>query len=120
MAFVQRGSGRLARTIFHSMIRFGPKLEKRQAVLGRIVEIGAELLAMSSTVARAQMLYKKDPSNTTPLELADVFCRQARRRVNDRFHAVWFNDDVRTYAVARKVIEDKLEWLEAGIVERDD
>ena len=98
MAFVQRGSGRLARTIFHSMIRFGPKLEKRQAVLGRIVEIGAELLAMSATVARAQMLYKKEPSNATPLELADV----------------------RTYAVARKVIEDKLEWLEAGIVERDD
>ena len=120
MAFVQRGSGRLARTIFHSMIRFGPKLEKRQAVLGRIVEIGAELLAMSATVARAQMLYRKDPGNTTPLELADLFCRQARRRVKDKFRDIWFNDDVRTYAVARKVIEDKLEWLEAGIVERDD
>ena len=120
MAFVQRGSGRLARTIFHSMIRFGPKLEKRQAVLGRIVEIGAELLAMSATVARAQMLYRKDRSDATPLELADVFCRQARRRVRDKFRDIWFNDDVRTYAVARKVIEDKLEWLEAGIVERDD
>jgi alkylation response protein AidB-like acyl-CoA dehydrogenase len=120
LAFVQRASGRLARTIFHSMIRFGPKLEKRQAVLGRLVEIGAELLAMSATVSRAQMLYKKDPTNKTPLELADVFCRQARRRVNDKFRDVWFNDDVRTYAVARKVIDDQLEWLEAGIVERDD
>ena len=120
MSFVQRGSGRLARTIFHSMIRFGPKLEKRQAVLGRIVEIGAELLAMSATVARAQMLYRKDRSDATPLELADVFCRQARRRVRDKFRDIWFNDDVRTYAVARKVIENKLEWLEAGIVERDD
>jgi hypothetical protein len=120
MAFVQRGSGRLARTIFHSMIRFGPKLEKRQAVLGRIVEIGAELLAMSATVARAQMLSRKDPSDPTPLELADVFCRQARRRVNDKFRDIWFNDDVRTYAVARKVLDDKLEWLEAGIAERND
>jgi alkylation response protein AidB-like acyl-CoA dehydrogenase len=120
MAFVHRASGRLARTIFHSMIRFGPKLEKRQAVLGRIVEIGAEILAMSATVARAQMLYKKNPGDTSPLELADVFCRQARRRVNDKFRDIWFNDDVRTYAVARKVIDDKLEWLEAGIVERHD
>jgi hypothetical protein len=120
MRFVQRASGRLARTIFHAMIRFGPKLEKRQAVLGRLVEIGAELLAMSATVSRAQMLYKKDPSNTTPLELADLFCRQARRRVRDKFRDVWSNDDVRTYAVARKVIDDKLEWLEAGIVERDE
>ncbi|MEO6068070.1 MAG: acyl-CoA dehydrogenase family protein [Gemmatimonadales bacterium] len=120
MRFVQSHSGRLARTIFHTMIRFGPKLEKRQAVLGRLVEIGAELLAMSASVSRAQMLYKKDPTNTTPLELADVFCRQSRRRVKDKFHDVWFNDDVRTYAIARKVIDDKLEWLEAGIVERED
>jgi hypothetical protein len=89
-------------------------------VLGRLVEIGAELLAMSATVSRAQMLFQKDPTDPSPLELADLFCRQARRRVNEKFHAVWFNDDVRAYAVARKVIDDKLEWLEAGIVERDD
>jgi hypothetical protein len=66
------------------------------------------------------MLYKKNPADQTPLELADVFCRQATRRVKDKFRDVWFNDDVRTYAVARKVIDDKLEWLEQGIVERDD
>jgi alkylation response protein AidB-like acyl-CoA dehydrogenase len=120
MRFVQRASGRLARTIFHSMIRFGPKLEKRQAVLGRLVEVGAELLAMSATVSRAQMLWKKDPTRTDALELADVFCRQAKRRVKDKFRDVWFNDDVANYGVARKVIDDKLEWLEEGIVERDD
>ncbi|HTG49006.1 MAG TPA: acyl-CoA dehydrogenase family protein, partial [Gemmatimonadales bacterium] len=52
--FVNRSCRRLARTLFHCMIRFGPKLEKRQVVLGRLVEIGAELLAITAACARAQ------------------------------------------------------------------
>ena len=42
LRYVERTTRRLARSIFHAMVRFGPGLEKRQAVLGRIVEIGAE------------------------------------------------------------------------------
>jgi len=54
LRFVNRMSRKLARTVFHCMVRFGPKLEKRQAVLGRLVEIGAELLAITAACARAQ------------------------------------------------------------------
>ncbi|HET7024993.1 MAG TPA: acyl-CoA dehydrogenase family protein, partial [Gemmatimonadales bacterium] len=96
--FVERSSRKLARTLFHCMVRFGPKLEKRQAVLGRLVEIGAELFAISATCSRALAEVRKHPDDRSPLELADLFCRQARRRVHDRFHAVWSNDDVATYA----------------------
>ena len=115
MRFVERNSRKLARTIFHCMIRFGPGLEKRQAVLGRIVEIGAELFAMAATCSRASGHPGVRASGET--ELADVFCRQARRRVEEKFHAIWHNDDVATYAVARDVLDGELEWLEEGLVE---
>lgn len=117
MRFVERNSRKLARTIFHCMIRFGPRLEKRQAVLGRIVEVGAELFAMAATCARATRDGAANPpERANAIELADVFCRQARRRVEEKFHAVWHNDDVATYAVARTVLDGGFTWLEAGMV----
>jgi alkylation response protein AidB-like acyl-CoA dehydrogenase len=119
LRFVSRASRRLARTLFHCMIRFGPKLEKRQAVLGRLVEVGAELLAISAACARAHQLVQRDPANRGPLELADVFGRQARRRVEERFAAVFDNDDVVTYAAAQRVLKGQHTWLETGMVRED-
>jgi len=116
LRYVDRSSRRLARSLFHCMIRFGPKLEKRQAVLGRLVEIGAELLAITAACSRALAMVRKDPSNQGPVELADVFARQARRRVEDRFAAVFDNDDVATYAVAQQVLRNEHTWLEQGMV----
>jgi hypothetical protein len=114
--FVSRSCRRLARTLFHCMVRFGPKLEKRQAVLGRLVEIGAELLAITAACSKAYSMYKKDPTNRGPVELAGLFSWQARRRVEERFEAVFDNDDVRTYAVAQQVLKNEHTWLETGMV----
>ena len=121
--FVDRSCRRLARTLFHCMIRFGPKLEKRQVVLGRLVEIGAELLAITAACARAQAMRKKADDGSAPegesaVELADVFSRLARRRVEDRFAAVFDNDDVATYDLAQGVLRGEHGWLEEGIVGR--
>src|SRR5439155_6699506 len=116
LRFVDRASRKLARTLFHCMVRFGPKLEKRQAVLGRLVEIGAELLAITAACSRAQAMVKRDPANRGPAELADLFSRQACRRVEDRFAAVFDNDDVAAYAVAQQVLRNEHTWLEQGMV----
>lgn len=116
MRFVERSSRRLARSLFHCMVRFGPRLEKKQAVLGRLVEIGAELLAIAAACSRAQMMLKKNPSDTSPRELADVFSRQARRRVTQKFHEIWANDDDATYQAARHFLDDQFLWLEDGMV----
>ena len=120
LRFVNRMSRKLARTVFHCMVRFGPKLEKRQAVLGRLVEIGAELLAISAACARAQSVAGQadgaQPDRRNAVDLADVFARHARRRVREKFRAVFDNDDVTTYATAQRALRGEYAWLETGVV----
>src|SRR5437773_2036728 len=118
--FVDRGARRLALRIFYSMLRFGPKLELRQSVLFRLVDVGAELFAMAATCARAQWLLRHERgSGERAVRLADVFCRQARGRVRSKFNGLWRNEDVPTYTVAQDVLKGEHRWLERGMVELD-
>ena len=59
MRFAERHTRKLGRAIFHAMVRLGPKLERRQLVLFRAVDIGAELFAMTAACVRARMLAKE-------------------------------------------------------------
>jgi alkylation response protein AidB-like acyl-CoA dehydrogenase len=116
--FVERSARRLARNVFHAMVRFGPKLELRQGVLFRLVDVGSELFAMAATCSRAQRLLQDDPATGAhAVRVADVFCRQARGRVKGKFHGLWRNEDVPTYAVAQEVLRGEHTWLEKGMVE---
>ena len=115
MRFVNRASRKLARSLFHTMVRFGPKLEKKQSVLFRLVDIGAELLAISATCAQATAMARKNPGNRGPVELADVFARHSRRKVRGLFARVFRNDDDATYKAARQVLDGEHRWLEEGI-----
>lgn len=115
--FVERSARRLARNVFHAMIRFGPKLELRQGVLFRLVDVGSELFAMAATCSRAARLLRDDPATGAhAVKVADVFCRQARGRVKGKFHGLWRNEDVPTYKVAQEVLRGEHTWLEKGMV----
>ena len=111
--FTERMSRKLARATFHAMLRFGPRLEKRQAVLFRLVDVGADLFAMAAACSRAEMLRKKGQPEA--VELADLFCRYARRRVRSTFRSVFDNEDSRTYSVAGQVLDGRHTWLERGL-----
>ncbi|HEY3221935.1 MAG TPA: acyl-CoA dehydrogenase family protein [Gemmatimonadales bacterium] len=116
--FVERSCRRLARSVFHSMIRFGPKLELRQSVLFRLVDVAGELFAMAATCSRAQALYQRDrATGARAVHLADVFCRQARRRVRSKFNGLRRNEDVPTYKLAQEILAGEHRWLERDIVE---
>ncbi len=114
--FVRRSTPALARAVFHSMLRFGPGLEKRQRTLGRLVDIGTDLFAMAASLARADSLVNANPADRSALAPADVFCEEARRRVCANFRALWMNDDRDEYKLAQDVLAGKLAWLEKGVV----
>jgi len=119
--YIERATRRLSRAIFHMMARHGPKLEKRQALLFRAVDIGADLFAMSATVSRAQAMRRgRDADAARAAELADVFCRITRRRIAQRFAAIRSNDDVRKYRTARRLLAGEHLWLERGLVPTED
>jgi hypothetical protein len=117
MRFIDRSSRKLARTLFHKMIRYGARLPRKQALLFRAVDIGAELFAMGAAIGRARMLERKGASGADDAaRLADVFCRASRRRVKELFRGLASNDDVLKYDTARGVLDGQFEWLEDGIV----
>jgi alkylation response protein AidB-like acyl-CoA dehydrogenase len=118
LRFVNRASRKLARTLFHAMVRFGPRLEKKQSVLFRLVDVGAELLAISAACSRAVMMVRKDPANRGPIAMADLLSRQSRRRVAQLFASVFDNEDDRTYRLAQRVLHGEEAWLEEGMVRR--
>ncbi|HYY79874.1 MAG TPA: acyl-CoA dehydrogenase family protein [Actinomycetes bacterium] len=118
LRFVERASRRLARSTFYAMARWQGGLERRQRFLGRIVDIGAELFAISATCVRTQMLVAdRTPEAGGAVELAELFCRGARRRVDRLFHELWANDDARDYAAAQRVLRGDYTWLEEGILD---
>ncbi len=118
MSFVDVTSRRLARALFRAMNRHRAALEKKQALLGRFVEIGAELFAMAATVSRADALHSQDGEKyANAIDLADVFCKAARRRIAESFRAIRSNDDRDVYRFAQKVLGGECEWVEDGAVD---
>jgi alkylation response protein AidB-like acyl-CoA dehydrogenase len=115
LKYVERRARKLARQIFHAMVVFGARTERKQGFLFRVIDIADELFAMAATVSRAHALARAGGADgAAATELADAFCRMARRRVDGLFSALWFNDDDANYATGRAVLEGKYVFAEQG------
>ncbi|HVS32533.1 MAG TPA: acyl-CoA dehydrogenase family protein [Thermoanaerobaculia bacterium] len=115
MAYVDRSSRRLARSIFHAMMRFQARLERKQMVLFRIVDIGTDLFAMAATISYATMLAKQGQKNA--VDLADVFCHEARKRIEQNFSTLFDDYDEKAYRVVQNLMKGEYEWLEGQLVQ---
>ena len=89
-------------------------MQKKQAFLFRIVDIGAELFAMSATVSRAIKVKKEGTKNAEIL--ADIFCANARKRIRQSFKALWSNTDKKQYKLVKEILDDKYLWMEDNII----
>ncbi|OBI50650.1 acyl-CoA dehydrogenase [Mycobacterium kyorinense] len=118
LRFVERSARKLARNTFYGMARWQAALEQKQGFLGRIVDIGAELFAMSAVCVRAEAQRVADRAEGgQAYELADAFCQQATLRVEALFGALWSNTDSTDVRLAGEVLDGRYTWLEAGILD---
>ncbi|MFF7969174.1 acyl-CoA dehydrogenase family protein [Streptomyces sp. NPDC007903] len=117
LRFVERHARKLARATFYGMSRWQGRMETKQGFLGRIVDIGAELFAMSAACVRAERLRREGEHGREAYQLADAFCRQARVRVDELFARLWHNTDGVDRKVVKGVLGGAYEWLEEGILD---
>lgn len=113
--YIEKASHRMSAALFEAMAKYQQHLERKQLLLGRLMEIGTELFAMSCCCAYALHLFKKNPTDKTPIELADYFCSLAKRRIERKFRALSHNDDKQGNKIAEKVIKKEFRWLEKGV-----
>jgi len=115
-SYVDGTAHRLARSIFHAMGMYQDRLERKQLLLGRLIDIGTQLFVMATTCSYARHLHKKQPDDQTPIALADLFCRHATRQVEALFDRLHDNDDEVGNRVAKAVLDGQMKWLEDGIM----
>jgi alkylation response protein AidB-like acyl-CoA dehydrogenase len=115
LRYVERTSRKLARATFYAMSRWQGRLEHKQGFLSRIVDVGAELFAITATCVRA----REDSATlgTAPLEIADTFSHQARLRADSLMARLWENSDTRDVRLSRHAMEGRYTFVEDGILD---
>jgi alkylation response protein AidB-like acyl-CoA dehydrogenase len=118
LSYIERNCRKMARTIFHTMGKYQQKLEYEQVLLNNFVDIGTDIFVMAATLAYAESWMEKNGGkDDTPLLLADVWCRDARERIEQNFRRIRKNHNALYGKVANAVMDEKLDWLYTDIME---
>ena len=118
MRYAERSSRKLARSIMGLMGRHQAALEQKGALLGRVVDIGSEIMAITSACVYAQTIAREQPRRRDEAaELADLFAKQARERADQLFSELFHNDDANQYKLAQQLLEGRYEFFEADVVD---
>jgi hypothetical protein len=102
-------SRKLARTLFLEMALNGPALEKRQVLLGHLVDIGSELFVWSCAISFAET--KITDASLTSAEVDKLtrmmryFGNLTRSRVTSHYAAMKAGLDTESYRVSRDILD---------------
>lgn len=114
--YIQSTSKRLARVIFHNMMKYQQKLESKQAILNRLVDIGCELFAMACACAYADSIVKNEKDKGNAIDLADLYCNMAKDKISQWFREDSDNHDRQAIKISKKVLANDFEWMENDII----
>lgn len=117
LAYIARSSKRLARTMFFTMAKYGPKLEREQMIMSNFVDIGTDLFAMAATLNYADAHLATCADKQSIQDLADLFCSDARKRIETNFKAVKKNHNNKYNVVAGHAMDGKYDWWCDGTYE---
>ncbi len=118
LRYAERACRKLARSTFYAMGRHQAKLERKGALLGRIVDIGAELYAIACACTYASTLGRVQPARRDAVyELAGLFCTQARRRAERLFAEISSNDDDAQHKLAGDVLGGRYAFFEGDVLD---
>jgi alkylation response protein AidB-like acyl-CoA dehydrogenase len=104
---VARLSRKLARDLFLAMAMNGPKLEKRQVLLGHFVDAGAELFVWSCALAHAEARITESSMPEAEIgklvRLMKFFGKMTRERIATSFAKLRAGLDLESWKVAQEV-----------------
>ena len=93
-------SKKLARTLFAQMLLRGPKLEMKQLILARLVDIGTELSVCGLVASRVETELRAGSSQN--MLAADYWINTRLKHVDRLFEDVWKNTDADASSLAKE------------------
>lgn len=116
-SYINKAALQLSLKLFYYMAKYQQKLEKRQMILGRLMDIGTDLFAMAATCSYAHYKITENKSDKKSLEeLANHFCTLAKNRIEKNFYSLENNHDRESNKIGENVLRGDYKWLEEGIV----
>ena len=117
LSFIARSSKKLARTMFFTMVKYQQKLEREQIIMSNFVDIGTDLFAMAAALSYADAHLATCADKGSMQDLVDLFCCDARKRIEENFHAVKNNHNQKYNAIAKHAMAGKYDWWCSGTYE---
>jgi hypothetical protein len=72
---------------------------------------------MSASISYAAMLAKKGGDTKNAMDLADVFCSEARQRIDYNFKHLFDNHDEASYKLVMNFLKGEYDWFEGDLVQ---
>ncbi|NCF70849.1 MAG: DNA polymerase II, partial [Chlamydiales bacterium] len=116
LRYIAKTAKRLGRGLFHTMQKYQKKLEKEQVLLQQYVDIGTDLFAMACSLARAEHISALKPTDSSCQELVDLFCSQARDRIEACFKKVGTNHNAKMGQVSSHVLQGSFDWMCENVI----
>ena len=113
LKYVRKTSKKLARALFHSMLKHGPKLDKQQLLLGRLAEIGTELFIITATAMRTNSRVSHSSSEENLIPLTECIFNRSKNKIDAIFSELKNNNDKNNYKLSKDILNEEYNYLES-------